>query len=126
MAPIAIISSVLTVDHCLGKPVRTSDWEILQVQFQGALGRDWHGTPSSFPSRPCGSSPGPPAAIKNAFADAQSSNSPQFLSGPNGSNPMAAVAPASADAVATGGVEVARGGVGSSGVVVEERRSVPA
>jgi len=39
---------------------------------------------------------------------------------------MAAVALASADAVATGGVEVARGGVGSAGVVVEERRSVPA
>lgn len=47
--------------------------------------------------------------MKNAFADGQSSKSPQFLSGPNGSNPASAVA------VAVGGVEVSVGVVGSIG-----------
>ncbi|MCI0774641.1 MAG: hypothetical protein J4N97_02795, partial [Chloroflexi bacterium] len=53
---------------------------------------------------------GPPAAMKKAFADAQSSKSPQFLSGPNGSNPVSAVA------VVVGATDV--GDTGGAGDVV--------
>lgn len=89
--------------------VRAINWEIMERQNYGAPGSDWQGTPSLFPSRPCGPSPGPPAAMKNAFADGQSSKSPQFLSGPNGSNPASTVA------VAVGGAEVSVGVAGSIG-----------
>jgi hypothetical protein len=76
----------------------------------------------SFPSRPCGSSEGPPAAMKKAFADAQSSKSPQSRSGPAGSKASVAVGSAvgaTVDATtggATDGTGETAGGVVGEGV----------